>query len=244
MAALVVACVVGCVALVFPSSRGRTRLEPPTDHRSGSVADALTGVVSRPTPRAVVCSLGTAWLAWVLLGPVAGLLGLPAGLVLAWWIGRLEPASAVRDRERIQRDLPLAADLMAGCAAAGQPPTDALRTVVAAIGGPLAARLDVVIARLELGTDPAVEWARVASDPALAPLGRAMERAARSGAPLATSLIRAADDARRARRQQSLSRARQVGVRAAGPLAGCFLPAFMLIGVVPTVAGAFQGMFG
>jgi hypothetical protein len=34
-------------------------------------------------------------------------------------------------------------------------------------------------------------------------------------------------------------RARTVGVRAAGPLGLCFLPAFMLVGIVPTVVGGF-----
>jgi tight adherence protein B len=37
-------------------------------------------------------------------------------------------------------------------------------------------------------------------------------------------------------------RARQVGVLAAGPLGLCFLPAFMLIGVVPTVVGTFTDL--
>ncbi len=31
-------------------------------------------------------------------------------------------------------------------------------------------------------------------------------------------------------------------MKAAGPLAACFLPAFMLIGVVPTIAGAFSNL--
>ena len=36
-------------------------------------------------------------------------------------------------------------------------------------------------------------------------------------------------------------RARTVGVKAAGPLAACSSPAFMLIGVLPTIAGGFDG---
>jgi len=71
-----------------------------------------------------------------------------------------------------------------------------------------------------------------------------MQRSAESGAPLAEGLSRLAEDRRRERRTQTQVRARNVGVKAAGPLAACFLPAFMLVGVVPTVAGSFQRLFG
>jgi hypothetical protein len=36
--------------------------------------------------------------------------------------------------------------------------------------------------------------------------------------------------------------ARSVEVRAAAPLGACFLPAFLLLGVVPMVAGVFSTM--
>ncbi len=71
-----------------------------------------------------------------------------------------------------------------------------------------------------------------------------MERSTESGAPLADGLTRLAEDCRRERRTETQLRARKVGVKAAGPLAACFLPAFMLVGVVPTVAGSFQRLFG
>ena len=67
-------------------------------------------------------------------------------------------------------------------------------------------------------------------------------RTAESGAPLVEGLSRLAADRRRERRTQTQLRARSVGVKAAGPLAACFLPAFMLIGVVPTIAGAFSNL--
>ncbi|MPZ96075.1 MAG: type II secretion system protein, partial [Propionibacteriales bacterium] len=35
---------------------------------------------------------------------------------------------------------------------------------------------------------------------------------------------------------------RSVGVRAAAPLGLCFLPAFVLIGIVPAIAGAFAAL--
>ncbi|MGH3449042.1 MAG: type II secretion system F family protein, partial [Nocardioidaceae bacterium] len=135
-----------------------------------------------------------------------------------------------------------AVDLMAACAVVGRPPEQSLQVVSTAVGGALAARLDGMSARLSLGADPATEWARLADDEQLAPLGRTMRRTLESGAPLVDGLSRLAEDRRRERRTQTQLRARSVGVKAAGPLAVCFLPAFMVIGVIPTVVGAFQSL--
>jgi hypothetical protein len=49
---------------------------------------------------------------------------------------------------------------------------------------------------------------------------------------------------RRRRRARADAIARGVGVRAAAPLGACFLPAFLLIGVVPTIVGAFGAFAG
>ena len=43
-------------------------------------------------------------------------------------------------------------------------------------------------------------------------------------------------------RSRTDARARSVEVRAAAPLGVCFLPAFVLIGVVPMVVGVFSAM--
>ncbi len=181
----------------------------------------------------------------MLAGPwVAAVVALPAGWGLSWWLGRLEPPSVTRDRELTARDLPVAVDLLAACAYVGRPPEQSLAIVASAVGGPLGARLEAVTARLALGADPHGEWQRVAVDEELAPLARAMLRSLESGAPLVDGLTRLAADRRRERRTQVEMRARTVGVKSAGPLAACFLPAFMLVGVVPTIAGAFTHLQG
>ena len=66
---------------------------------------------------------------------------------------------------------------------------------------------------------------------------RAVARAAGTGAPLADSVRRLAADERERARWAALERARRAGVQAVGPLAACFLPAFVLVGVVPVVGG-------
>jgi hypothetical protein len=50
-------------------------------------------------------------------------------------------------------------------------------------------------------------------------------------------LQRVAEDARDAARWDAQARARALGARAAAPLGLCFLPAFVLVGIVPVVAG-------
>lgn len=188
-----------------------------------------------------------AWAAvlWLALGPVVAVLGaVPLGLAFSRWVGTLEPPSVVRSREQMARDLPVTVDLLAACAYVGRPPDQALRIVSRAVGGPLGGRLDEIDARLALGSDPYGEWTRVSHDGQLAPLARTMLRTLESGAPLVDGLTRLAADRRRERNTQVQARARTVGVKAAGPLAACFLPAFMLIGVLPTIAGGFSRLFG
>lgn len=192
--------------------------------------------------RFVICAIACASLGWLLGGLLAGIAGIPCGVLLSWWVGRLETPSAARARKQIMRDLPLAVDLLAACAYVGRPVDSSLGIVSRAVGGALADKLQPIMARLALGADPLTEWRRVAADPTLAPLARTMARTLESGAPLAVGLSRLAADRRRERRTATQLVARNVGVKAAGPLAACFLPAFMLIGVVPTIAGAFTNL--
>lgn len=192
--------------------------------------------------RGLVCGGSGAVVGWALGDSVLAVVGLLLGVAASRWVGRLESAGITREREALTRDLPLAVDLLAACAAAGQPVDRALGVVAQAIGGPLAQRLQAPLARLRLGADPVTEWGALTGDDQLGALARTMTRSLQSGAPLANGLSRLAEDSRRESRTLSQARARSVGVKAAGPLAVCFLPAFMLIGVVPTIAGAFSSL--
>jgi len=176
---------------------------------------------------------------WV--GPVAGAV---VGVGVHCGLGRLEPLAVRRRRERVRTDLPLAVDLLVVALRAGRPVTTALGVVAAVVGGPLGDDLGRWTARLELGGDPAQVWSAVAADAVLGPLGRAVVRAADSGAPVADALANLADDLRRDRLIDADEVARRVAVRSAGPLGLCFLPAFVLVGVTPTVIGAFSSLLG
>jgi pilus assembly protein TadC len=150
------------------------------------------------------------------------------------------PAVRAARAERLRRavllaDLPRAAELLATCLEAGASPAAALSAVSDAVGGPLAGRLRAVVAFLRSGTDLA-HWPADPVDP-VDRLVRAVARASRTGAPMAESVrLLAADEAERAR-WDALERARRAGVQAVGPLAACFLPAFVLLGVVPMIVG-------
>jgi len=85
---------------------------------------------------------------------------------------------------------------------------------------------------------PARRFGRSADDAAALPrLAEVLHRSAASGARLAEQLSLLADDLRAESAAAGLAGARRLGVLAVLPLGGCFLPAFMLLAVVPTVAG-------
>jgi pilus assembly protein TadC len=143
---------------------------------------------------------------------------------------------AAAARAVVDRDLPRAADLTATCLEAGAAPADALMAVGDAIGGPVGVRLRAVSLAVRAGSDLPDLAAADDADP-LAALLRAVARATVTGAPLADSVRDVAADQRQRARWLALERARRAGVQAVGPLAVCFLPAFVVVGVVPVVVG-------
>jgi pilus assembly protein TadC len=163
--------------------------------------------------------------------------------VLAVALGAPTVRAARADRQRravLVADLPRAAELLATCLESGASAADALAAVADAVGGPLADRLRAVVAFLQSGTDLA-QWPADSLDP-VDRLVRAVARASRTGAPMAESVrLLAADEAERAR-WDALERARRAGVQAVGPLAACFLPAFVLLGVVPMIVGVARAV--
>jgi pilus assembly protein TadC len=147
--------------------------------------------------------------------------------------GRLEDASVAA---RTARDLPRAADLLATCLATGLAPPAALRVVADAVGGPVAERLRAAAAGWQMGIFPGVPARSGRPDP-VDRLVRGLRRAAQTGAPLADTVLDLAADERDRARWDALEGARRAGVQAVGPLAACFLPAFVLLGVLPVVVG-------
>lgn len=176
--------------------------------------------------------------AWVFLG---GYLGGVAGLVAAGigWraIGAAVPESERRHRRELDSDLPGLVRLIGIGLRAGLAPTAAVQAAIAALPGAASEALQQYAGPIRLGADPGAVWRDLGRDPALGPLGTALSRAHDSGASVTVVIERLADDLARAGRNRAEDRARRVGVQAAVPLGLCMLPAFLLIGIVPVVAG-------
>ncbi|WP_448851722.1 type II secretion system F family protein [Corynebacterium sp. 335C] len=128
-----------------------------------------------------------------------------------------------------------ALDLVAACLRAGLPPSDALGAVAAAADGDLAGALRGTAARLALGApDP---WAPLAARAEFADAARLARRSAESGTSLAGGLAGLADAHRRRAGDAAEAAAERAGVLISAPLALCFLPAFVALGLVPVIAG-------
>jgi pilus assembly protein TadC len=187
---------------------------------------------------------------------VAGPLGVAAGLVVALvgpvLLARAEPRALRDEREQLARDLPLLLDLLGACLAGGAPLGAAADAVAAAVPGPAGRRLAAVSAALAVGSPPASAWAALSGetepgavgrgekaepDDPYAAAARTLGRAAEGGAPVVGAVSRLASEARAQARAAGEQRARRVGVLVVAPLGLCFLPAFVLLGVVPVVAG-------
>jgi Flp pilus assembly protein TadB len=130
--------------------------------------------------------------------------------------------------------------LLAAALDAGAPPVAALEAVAGAIGGPLSTSLRQVATGLRLGADARSAWQVPLAEAGgpLAPLARAMSRVDEGGARVAASVRRLASREAEHAHHRALGAARRAGVFAVAPLGFCFLPAFVLLAVVPVVAGA------
>ena len=172
---------------------------------------------------------------------VGGTVGLVVAVVAAagvWVvITRAEPPDVRRRRDEVRRDLPAVVTLVAAALRSGSAPGDAVVLVARALPGAAADRLSPVASRLRLGVPAASVWSDLVADPELAPLGRTMARAQATGSPVVAAVERLADDLAGSARAAVEDRARAVGVKAAVPLGLCLLPSFILIGIVPLVAG-------
>lgn len=175
---------------------------------------------------------------WLLVGGIWGVL---FGLTAAWLtpavLARFEPAGMRRRRSELTRAAPLVADLLGAAMLSGVTLQQAVPVLSRAFGGPVAEVMDQLSSRLALGMDPVEAWTRLADEPGMGALGRAAARSARTGAPLAELLLASGDELRAAAVADGLAQIRAAGVRAVLPLGLCLLPAFVLLGIVPVVAG-------
>lgn len=247
LAVVAVLTAAGAVAAALPPAPAVARLRRPAGRARGRRSASSTRddpdrhqVLPRAATTGAV-ALGAVFLVGGMAGVVAGLL---AGAACWYATGRLEPPGVRRRRELLAAAVPHVVDLMAACLTAGMSPSAAVEQIREAVASPAREELSELAARLRLGVDPATVWSELARHPQLGGLGRSVVRAIESGASVSEAMQRLADDLRQRTRADVESRARAVGVKAAVPLGICLLPAFILVGVVPLVAGSVGVLAG
>jgi Flp pilus assembly protein TadB len=236
-------CAAGAVTLQLAGLAWSDRLVAPPDQRShvdirrgtagsGRRADPHPSLTAHHLAASAAAGIGAGLLAGGWLGVVLAMLVTVAAY---WWLdGRPAPAE-VAQRRQIAAALPYAADLMGSVLAAGAPPQSAAGQVGQALGGALGQRLRQVERDLAGGAPPEQAWAYLGDVEGAALLVRAATRSQHSGAALAAALRRLADELRARRLAEADAAARRAGVLAVLPLGLCFLPAFVLAGLVPVV---------
>jgi hypothetical protein len=176
-----------------------------------------------------------------------------------WWLAsivdigvytvtlRLPMARTTVGRAVDRHWLAVHADLVAACLDAGMSVCSALLAVPAEqIRGPSRRHdgeedpfsiLDAVAALLVLGADADTAWRAAQAHPDLASLAAAARRSAAGGATLAEAVREHAVDLRALNAAAAERSAGRAGVAMTAPLALCFLPAFVCLGLAPVVLG-------
>lgn len=140
-----------------------------------------------------------------------------------------------------EEDPALLLDLVAVALAAGAPVPTALVSVGTAWPGPAGEALVRAARALALGATWDVAWAGAGAASAV---GRALEPAWTAGASPVPLLRTAADRLRSRRRAETRASAGRLGVQLVLPLTLCYLPAFLLVGLVPVVVSLASGLLG
>lgn len=133
-------------------------------------------------------------------------------------------------------------DLFAACLRAGMPVPTALRVIAGDLTGAAGTALAATADLLVLGAAPDQAWRPALDCPATTAVAKAARRSGHSGAGLAEALTAVAAGLREAAATQAEERAQRAGVLVAGPLGLCFLPAFLVLGVLPVVLGLASGL--
>lgn len=134
-----------------------------------------------------------------------------------------------------------ACDLLAACLRSGLPVGAATKATAAGCHPTLAPAFEACASRFALGAGD--QWRGLVSVPVLADVAISAQRVNDSGAALAKTLHDAAANYRNQALDAAAATAERAGVSIAGPLALCFLPAFVVLGLIPTIAGLASEMF-
>jgi pilus assembly protein TadC len=219
-----------CLLALVPAGASRLRAEPPGGGGSGA----------RVEVRRVAGALATGGAAWFAVSSLELLgvaIGVGAAAVSFVLLGQLDSAAQARRQLGLAAELPQVCDLLVACLEAGLPLRAGAEVVAGGLDGPMGKRLAEVVAKTRLGVAEERAWHELSVEPALAGLARELARGTSSGTTLAGRLRALGLDARREAFAAAEARAKKVGVQSVLPLMACFLPAFVLLGVLPIIGG-------
>lgn len=178
----------------------------------------------------------------LLLTPGVGTLLAGSGLLLTgagwWWMHRLIRQADPPQNQRVDPSVVL--ELIAGALDSGSPLPAAIDAVAESLGGGTDAEALSRAARsLRAGVPAVVATAQLPAE--FSALGQSAVLAEAAGADLARALRASAQDARRGRARAAEERAAQLAVRLVLPTGLTLLPAFVLLGIIPTVMSLLGG---
>ena len=219
------------------------RLRPPRPVVLPRWMQAEPGAMASQTRWLLGAAVGMAIL---LMSPTGPLVALPlAGVaVVTVWIvlGKMVSSRVQAQRRRQEETLPEALDLIRLCLKAGSP----LRMAVAstASGLPEAQEpLGKILSGVAVGLSDSDAWLALASDRVWGDVSQDIARAVGGGLSVERVLVHHGQTARRRVRTAQLTAAKAVGVKSVAPVGACYLPAFLLLGVVPVVAAGIAHVF-
>lgn len=213
------------------SDRNQARLQ--------AIAPASNSVVSGPRMGVRwFLAVGTAVAGWFGIGGLIGLvvgMGAAVGIVVTARRGESPPTAA-------PDSVPVVVELLAGCLDAGLTMPDSLDAASVAGDQVTSDACRATAAALRRGAPASEAWQIWMVDPWLQPVAQSTVRTTQSGASVADELRRVAARIRSRRHARLQQRVQQASIWVVVPLGLFFLPAFVLLSVVPIVVGLFSGL--
>ncbi len=174
-------------------------------------------------------------------GDVALVFGLLAAAAMWRYGGRLPTAAVVAEERTLARELPIALDVLALSLDAGASWDRAVHHAADCCTGDRAVALLTAAARLAMGAAPAEVWQGA---PILGTIGSLVERSFRSGGAVSTVLREHADTVRQGERMRRIAGARRLATTAVMPVTFLGYPAFLLLGLIPTLVSSLLTLVG
>lgn len=243
-AVVAVLMVAAAVWVAVPEPRQQLRrLQSRQSAMAGRLDAMVAGKQGAPALRTrALLSLVVVGLVLLLLPPGAVSAFVAVGAAAVVLVGGGQLSSAKGSSAGTSAELADAVELLAVCMEAGSPMRHALEVVADVSGAGTAPVLQRVSGQLAMGVAEQEAWHELAEDDTWGSIARDIARSARSGTSLVEVLHVHADEARLQAQEHALLQARAAGVRSVVPLMACFLPAFVLVGVLPIIAGLLGGL--